>query len=142
MLEKKLHNVRYAIKGIRIAWREEISFRLQSFAAVLVSLLGWLFDITAIEWIAVILTMGSVLSAEAFNTALEELCDKYKSGHDPHIGKIKDLAAASVLIASFAALIVGAIIFLPRISLIGLTQMDAVRGAQTKYHEAYYAYVE
>ncbi len=115
MLEKKLHNVRYAIKGIRIAWREEISFRLQSFAAVLVSLFGLFFDITATEWIALILTMGFVLSAEVFNTALEELCDKYKSSHDPHIGKIKDLAAASVLIASVAAFIVGAIIFLPRI---------------------------
>ena len=115
MLEKKIHNVRYALNGIKIAWREEFSFKVQTVATVLALLFGWFFGISRTEWLVVILVMGFVFAAEAFNTALEELCDKFKSDPDPHIAKIKDLAAGAVLIASFTAFAVGAIIFIPRI---------------------------
>lgn len=114
-LEKKLHNFRFAWNGIRIAWQEEFSFRIQVIVAILASLMGWYFGISTIEWLLVVTTIAVVLSAEAFNTALEELCDKFRADPDPHIGKIKDLAAGAVLVASAAAFIVGAIIFLPRI---------------------------
>ena len=60
--------------------------------------------------------IGFVLTAETFNTALEELCDKFQPTHDPHIGKIKDLAAAAVLVSSITALIVGLIIYVPYFS--------------------------
>ena len=113
-LEKKLHNIRYALNGIRIAWQEEFSFKVQIFATILVLLLGWFFKISTTEWLVIVLLVGLVLSAEAFNTALEELCDKFKSDPDPHIAKIKDLAAGAVLIASLAALVVGVIIFIPK----------------------------
>jgi diacylglycerol kinase len=53
--------------------------------------------------------------AEAFNTALEELCDMLRTTHDPHVAKIKDLAAAAVLIASCGAFVTGCLIFVPRV---------------------------
>lgn len=115
MFGKEVHNVRYAINGIRIAWREEFNFRIQVFAMVLALLFGWFLEISQTEWLVVILAIGFVLAAEAFNTALEELCDKFKSDPDPHIGKIKDLAAGAVLIASTTSFIAGAIIFLPKL---------------------------
>ncbi len=115
MLEKKIHNVRFALRGIRIAWREEFSFRIEVIAMSLALVVGYVLRISTLEWLVMIVTIGMVLAAEAFNTALEELCDKFKSDPDPHIAKIKDLAAGAVLIASFAALIVGAIIFLPKL---------------------------
>ncbi|MBI2610347.1 diacylglycerol kinase family protein [Candidatus Kaiserbacteria bacterium] len=114
-LEKKVHNVRYALNGIQIAWREEFSFKLQIAVAILVLFLGWFLAISPIEWALVILIIGFVLAAEAFNTALEEFCDMVKGDPDPHIRKIKDLAAAAVLIASAAAFIIGTIIFVPRL---------------------------
>ena len=114
MLEKKIHNIRFAINGIKIAWQEEFSFKLEVCAALLISLLGWLLAISTAEWLIVIFMIGFVLSAEVFNTALEELCDKFQSDPNPHIAKIKDLAAAAVLLASAAAFVVGVIIFLPR----------------------------
>jgi len=113
MLHKKINNVRYALSGLYLAWQEEFSFRVQVVAMLLALLFGAYFGITTTEWLFLFLTISFVLSAEVFNTALEELCDKYKADPDPHIGKIKDLAAAAVLIASFVALIVGAIIFIP-----------------------------
>ena len=113
-LDKKLHNVRYAWNGVTIAWAEEFSFRLQVGILAFVCALGWLVGISKLEWLFVFLSASIVLSAEIFNTALEEFCDKYKSDPDPHIAKIKDLAAGAVLVASFFAGVIGLIIFVPR----------------------------
>jgi diacylglycerol kinase len=114
MLGKKLRSFRNAFEGIKIAWREEFNFRVQVVLMIAALILSWFFAISPTEWIIVLFLIGFVLSAEAFNTALEELCDKFKTDPDPHIAKIKDLAAAAVLIASATALIIGAIIFVPR----------------------------
>ena len=114
MLEKKLRSFRDASHGIQTAWREELNFRIEVVLAVAAFVLSWFLAISAVEWIIVILMIGFVLAAEAFNTALEELCDKFKTDPDPHIAKIKDLSAAAVLIASATALIAGIIIFVPR----------------------------
>jgi diacylglycerol kinase len=116
MLGKKVNSFKHAWNGIAIAWNEEFSFRVQVAAATLVLFLGWYFGISKAEWLTLVIVIGFVLSAESFNTALEELCDKFKLDPDPHIGKIKDLAAAAVLIASCAALAAGALVFLPYIA--------------------------
>lgn len=108
-------SLRYALKGVAIAWREEQNFKIDVVCALVAIFLGWYFSITRVEWMVVIFLIGFVLSAEAFNTALEELCDMYKRDPDPHIAKIKDLAAAAVLVASVASAIIGGIIFIPYI---------------------------
>jgi diacylglycerol kinase (ATP) len=56
-----------------------------------------------------------VWSAEAFNSAIEKLCDKVEAEQDPVIGKVKDMAAAGVLFMALAAAIVGCMVFLPKI---------------------------
>ena len=114
MLNKKIPGFRFALNGIKVAWREEINFKIQVGCALVALFLAWFFQISSIEWIAIIFLTGFVLSAEAFNTALEEFCDMVKNDPDPHIAKIKDLAAAAVFIASTTALVVGVIIFIPR----------------------------
>lgn len=108
--------IRYALEGIRIAFREEFNFRIQVAAAIAAIVLGWFFGISTLEWVAVIFATGLVLSAELLNTAFEALCDKFHADPDPHIGKIKDLAAAGVLLASIAAGTVGLILFTPYIT--------------------------
>ena len=113
---KRFKNFRYAFKGIEIAWREERNFRFDTAYAVATLGLGWFFGLSKIEFLIVIFMIGFVLTAETFNTALEELCDKFQPTHDPHIGKIKDLAAAAVLVSSITALIVGLMIYVPYFS--------------------------
>lgn len=54
-----------------------------------------------------------VLIAETVNTAIENLCDLYSEDYHSKIKKIKDVAAGSVLIASIAAVVIGAIVFIP-----------------------------
>lgn len=115
MLKKqsRIQSFRCAIDGIKIAWREESNFRIEIICAVAIILLSRVLHIGRTEFAVVILTIGFVLAVEALNTSLEELCDKFEPNHDPHIGKIKDLAAAAVLASSICAAFVGSIIFSP-----------------------------
>jgi diacylglycerol kinase len=66
------------------------------------------------EWVMVILTIGIVLAAEAFNTAIEQIANFIQPDQDKRIEYIKDMAAGGVLITAIAAFIVGLIIFLPK----------------------------
>lgn len=108
-----VRNFGYAWQGLLVAWNEELNFRIQVALAIAVCLLGVYLNISRTELLFLIFMIGFVLTAELFNTALEELCDKFQPEHDPHIAKIKDLAAAAVLVSSLAAFIVGAYIFVP-----------------------------
>lgn len=103
-----------AWNGLAIAW-EEKNFRIDVIAAILVLIASRIFGLSAFEFIVVVAMIGLVMTAEVFNTALEELCDKFQPEHDPHIGKIKDLAAAAVFLSSVAAFVVGCVVFLPHI---------------------------
>ncbi len=112
-MRKHLNSFRCALAGLKIAWKEERNFRVQVIFAVLAFLLASLLHLPALVRALIVLVVACVLAAEAFNTALEELCDKFSGSHDPHIAKIKDLSAAAVLIMSFGALLIGIIIFGP-----------------------------
>ena len=114
-LRKKLEGISYALAGLFVAWREEFNFKFEVSFALAALLLGWYLGLSQSEFVIVIFMIGFVLAAEAFNTALEELCDKFEPTPDVHIKKIKDLAAAAVLISSTTALIVGLIIYTPYI---------------------------
>lgn len=77
--------------------------------------LGLYFGISRIEWLFVILTAGLVLSAEAFNTAIEIDIDLTSPEYHPFARDTKDVAAGAVLIAAIAAAAIGLIIFVPRV---------------------------
>lgn len=113
MLRRFKSGFGYAFAGLWIAWARGINFRVQIICTVLVLALGWLLKISSLEFVAVLFAITIVLAAETFNTALEELCDKFQPSHDPHIARIKDLAAAAVLITSIGAGSIGIIIFVP-----------------------------
>jgi diacylglycerol kinase len=115
MLHKKVASFRYAFAGLRLAWREEANFRFEAAFGLATAVLGAIFGISPLEWLVLVLWFALVLSAEAFNTALEELCDMLRQTHDPHVAKIKDLAAAAVLLTSLGAAVSGLIIFVPRV---------------------------
>ena len=105
----------YAFTGIRLAWTKGVNFKIQVLCALFVLTLGWMFQLSSIEFSIVILVICCVLATETFNTALEELCDKFQPSHDPHIARIKDLSAAAVLLTSVGAGIIGIIIFIPHL---------------------------
>ncbi len=114
--KNRIHSFVYAFEGIKTLFRETPNAVIHLVAAIAALLLGLIFHISTVEWLILILLIGGVVAMEAMNSALGHLSDyTSKKEIDPTIKKAKDLSAAAVLIMAIAALIVGAIIFLPEI---------------------------
>jgi len=104
-----------AFRGIAALLKSEVHARIHLTATMAVIALGWWCEITRNEWIAVALAIGLVWVAEALNTAIEYVADLAHPDEHPEVKKLKDLAAAAVLFASIVALVVGLLIFWPRL---------------------------
>lgn len=113
MLRRFTNGLEYALVGLWIAWMRGVNFRIEAACAVLALAAAYMLGVSHMEYVAIVFAITLVLAAETFNTALEELCDKFQPSHDPHIARIKDLAAAAVLLTSIGAGVAGIIIFLP-----------------------------
>lgn len=96
-------------------FKEEFNARVHLLAALIAMVLGAVLNVSWLEWIILVMVIGGVIAMELINTSIEALADLYSREHDPRIKKIKDLAAGAVLVAAIAAVIVGVIIFLPKI---------------------------
>lgn len=115
MLEKRLNSFRYAFNGFKELVRSQANAKIHLVFAVCVIAAGFYFQLKSWEWCVVVFAICLVLSAEAFNTSLENLTDLVSPGTHPLAGKAKDLAAAAVLLTATGAAIAGVIIFLPRL---------------------------
>jgi diacylglycerol kinase (ATP) len=111
----RMASFRFAFSGIRQVLAHEPNMRIHFMAAIIVVVAGFLLHISRAEWAVVFLAFAAVITAEVFNTAIELLVDLVSPSIHPLAGKVKDISAAAVLIASFGAVFAGSIIFLPRI---------------------------
>lgn len=114
-LIKNLHRFKFAFQGLKVLVKEEHSARIHLFATVCVLASGFIFKISAFEWMAIIFAAGLVISLETVNSSIENMADFISPEKHPRIKKIKDLAAASVLIGAITALAIGLIVFVPKI---------------------------
>lgn len=89
--------------------------RVQMVTAIIAVMLGTILRLTAIEWVAITFAIFTVLALEAMNSAIEHVVDLASPHYTEFARSAKDLAAGAVLIASVGSLIVGAIVFVPRI---------------------------
>lgn len=105
----------YAFQGLAVLLHTQPSFRVHLAVATAVVVLTVAFRPSTVELAVLALTMGVVLAAEAFNTALEAVCDLVSPGFHPQIKLAKDVTAAGVLITALAALAVGLAVFGPRV---------------------------
>lgn len=109
----RLRSFTFAFAGIGFLLRAEPNMRLHLAASVAVVLAGvWLqVDVSDWRWIVAAITM--VLTTEALNTGVEQACNAFCLEYRTEIKAAKDVAAAAVLIAAFAALLIGASVFGP-----------------------------
>ncbi len=114
-LKKRIKSFSYAFAGLRVLFREEHNSWIHATAAVLAIVMGFLFRISPMEWIAVVIVIGMVFAAEIINSSIERTADFVKAERDDRKRDIKDLGAAAVLVCAIAAAVVGIIIFLPKI---------------------------
>lgn len=111
-----LESLKHAVTGLAVVFREERNFRIQLLSTIAVIVAGLVLNIDRGEWLVVVLLCILVLILEMVNTAIEAIVDM-TVGNQFHefAQKAKDVAAGAVVIAALAAIINGAIIFLPAI---------------------------
>jgi len=111
--KKRIKGFLDAFRGMRLMLAE-YHFKAHLIIALLVHVLGFLLNISSIEWCLVWFAIGLVLMAEGFNTAIEYMVDFMAPGYHEKARHIKDLASGAVLLATIASAVLGAIIFLPK----------------------------
>jgi diacylglycerol kinase len=114
-VKDRVSSFRNALNGIKAVISNEHNAWIQLGVCVCIIIAGALFKITAGEWIAIIVVSGLVFSLEAINTSIEKLTDFISPEKHEAIRKVKDISAAGVLIGSVTAVVIGLIIFLPKI---------------------------
>ncbi len=110
-MKKLLQSFGYAIAGMFTVLKEQRNMRIHLLAIIVVTAAGFFFSLTAIEWSVIALTIGLVISAEMMNTSIEILVDLISPKQNEKAGKIKDIAAGSVLATAIIAVIVAVYIF-------------------------------
>lgn len=116
----RLKSFKFAFNGIRILFANEHNALIHLAATLLVIIAGIAFKISILEWAAIFLSIGLVFTSEAINTSIEKLSDFVSPEKRSLIKEVKDLASAGVLISAITALIIGLIVFVPKIlTLIG-----------------------
>ena len=113
--KKRFKSFSYAMNGLKIALKEEHNMRIHFAVALCVLTLSVFFNINSYEWIAIFFAIGFVFSSELINSAIENIVDFISLEKHDTIRKIEDISAAAVLISAFVALIIGLIVFLPKI---------------------------
>jgi len=109
-----MRSLGHAYTGLKFVWREN-NFRIQILVALVVIVLMYVYDLSRLERVALLLVIMSVLILEAMNTIFEHLADILKPRLHDYIKIIKDIMASVVLMAAVSAIIVGLIIFWPHV---------------------------
>jgi diacylglycerol kinase len=104
-----------AFQGWLHFFRTEANGRIQAVIAVLVVAAGFLFKVSPQEWLWILLCIGLVTGLEMVNTAIETLANRLHPDRHPDIKIVKDVAAGAVLWAAVVSVIIGAVIFLPKL---------------------------
>jgi len=116
-LKKFLQSFAHAGRGIAVSFNGR-SMKIHLIATILVLIMSTLLPLTATEWIIILILIGAVWSSEIINTSLEDVCnhlrDQLKLEYSA-TRSARDLAAGAVLVWAIISLIIGLIIFLPKI---------------------------
>lgn len=112
-LKNRIKAFGFAFKGIFGLLKSEANFQVQMVIAMVMVVLGFIFQISTTEWLFQIFAIGLVLGFEAFNSAVEKLCDFIYPDFNKNIGKVKDFAAGGVLLATLTAIAIGLVIYWP-----------------------------
>ena len=110
-----IRSFRVAFKGIGHFFMNDRNGNIHLTITVLVAAAGYYFQISIIEWCIVLLCVALVFGLEMLNHALEKLCDAVHPTQHPLIGITKDVAAGAVLWAVIISVMIGLMIFLPKI---------------------------
>jgi len=101
----------YALNGLRTLIKTEHNILVHAVATVIVIALGWWRGLGTVKWCIILGVIALVWICEAFNTALERLCDMITKEQHPVIKQVKDISSGAVLIAAILAVVLGVLVF-------------------------------
>ncbi len=105
----------YAFEGLKVLFRDERNFRIHTVFAIFVPVIGLLLQISLIEHAIILTHIVLVITLEAINTIVEYILDVKYNEYNERVKVLKDVAASIVLIPAISSIIVGTMIFLPKI---------------------------
>lgn len=111
----RIKSIRIALDGIRQVLHTQENARIHAVITFLVLLMAGLMGLSRLEWVLLLLVIGLVWTAEIFNTAVEKLVDMVSPEHNLSAKTVKDLSAGAVLVSVIVSILVGLLIFGPRI---------------------------
>jgi diacylglycerol kinase len=106
---------KFAFNGLCLLLKNEHNSRIHLLAAIIAVVMGIILKINKIEWSLLVIVIGIVFLSELLNSALESLSDIINPEWNENIRKAKNYAAAAVLISAIISVIVGGLIFIPKI---------------------------
>ncbi len=111
----RIKSANHAWRGIGLLIKTSHNAQLAVVISIMVTYLGFILKISGMEWVALVFAKGLVFVAEGFNSAIEIDMDLTSPEYHPYAKDTKDVAAGAVLISVIMAVIVGAIIFVPKL---------------------------
>ena len=113
--KKLINSFKYAIEGFISSFKTERNMKIHILAMAVVVIAGFYFKLDVIEWCFIALAISLVIGAELFNTAIETIVDMVSPEKNPKAKLAKDISAAAVLALAIGAVVIGTIIFIPKI---------------------------
>jgi len=114
-LQRLLKSFSYALQGLIHVVRTQQNFRIHMASSIIVIASGIILSCNYTEWIVLFMVFAMVFATEIINTAIETLVDFISPEFHEKAGLIKDISAGAVLVTSVFAIIIGLLIFLPRL---------------------------
>lgn len=108
-------SLQYALEGIFTGIKQERNMKIHCIVVLVMVFFGIFLHITVTEWCICLILFGLILALELVNTAVEAVVDLVTEEYKPLAKEAKDMAAGAVLTGTIIALIVGSILFLPKI---------------------------
>ena len=115
LIARIMRSFYFAFQGISHLFRTQRNARIELAIGIGACMMGAWLRITRVEWCVVVLTIACVLILEGLNTAIEAVVDLASPHVHPLAKTAKDVAAAMVLIAAITSIIIGCIVFGPRL---------------------------
>ena len=114
-IAQRIKSFGHAARGIGVAFKTQHNIRIHAAAVIIVGTAGIFFKLSLLEWGLVVMAVGLVLVSEMMNTAIEALVDLVSPSYHEKAGLIKDIAAGAVMIAAVISVIIGLVVFVPKV---------------------------
>jgi diacylglycerol kinase len=114
-LKSRFGSFKFAMNGLVALFKNEHNSRIHLLAAIVTIIMGIIVKLNHYEWSLLIIVIGIVFLSELLNSSIESLADHINPERNELIMRAKDYSAAAVLISAIVAIVVGCLIFIPKL---------------------------